>query len=89
MRRTDVSPEALARIRLDEAARVAHLWSKPILADREVAEALGLPYSTWAARKKAGDAPVLFHIGRRLYARTTDVLEYLNGKYKRAAGGAS
>jgi len=74
-----------ARIARDQAQRIAALWSKPVLSDPEIADALGLPYSTWQAIKATKDKPALFNIGRRVYARTDDLRAWLDRK----AGGAA
>jgi hypothetical protein len=77
----DLSPMEQAAIERDEAARIASLWQKPLLAEREIAEACSLPYSTWAALKKRG-GPQMFKLGRRLYAHTAEVKIWLNGLAK-------
>ena len=67
-----------AQIECDQAQRVAALWTKPLLSDVEIAEALGLPLSTWQLTKRAKDAPPLFNLGRRVYARTADLRAWLD-----------
>lgn len=67
-----------AQIERDQAQRVAALWSKPLLSDAEIAEALGLPLSTWQLTKRAKDAPPLFNLGRRVFARTADLRAWLD-----------
>ncbi len=77
-----LTPESLARISRDHAQRIAALWQKPILADAEIAEAIGLPYSSWQALKGKKDIPPLFNLGRRVYANTENVRAWLNSKTK-------
>lgn len=73
-----------ARIDRDRAIRVAALWRKPCLSDKEIPEAIGLAYSSWQALKLTGDTPPLFRIGRRVYARTSDVRAWLDTKAEKA-----
>ena len=56
-----VDETALAR-----AQRIATFWSRPVLTNSEVAEALNLPTSTYAAVKAAGKGPPTFKIGTRI-----------------------
>lgn len=73
-----------ARIDRDRAMRIAALWRKPVLSDKEIPEAVGLASSSWQALKLTGDAPTLFRIGRRVYARTVDVKAWLDRKAENA-----
>lgn len=75
---------ALARIDRDRALRVAALWRKPVLSDREIPEAVGMALSSWQALKLGDDIPRLFSIGRRTYARTADVRAWLDRKAEAA-----
>lgn len=75
-----VTDTEVARIDRDRAMRVAALWRKPVLSDREIPEAIGLAYSSWQGLKLTGDTPRLFRIGRRVYARTEDVRAWISRK---------
>ena len=63
-------------------------WDKPYLADGEIAAAIGIPPSLWAACKRDGDSPPLFQIGRRLFVKTDDLRAWLDGKAARGAPGS-
>lgn len=79
MNKSALATDALrAQIERDQAQRVAALWSKPLLSDPEIAEALGLPLSTWQMLKSTGRTPPLFNLGRRVYARTADLRAWLD-----------
>lgn len=76
------------RIDRDRAVRVAALWRKPVLSDKEIPEAIGLAYSSWQALKLTNDTPRLFKIGRRVYARTADVRAWIDAKANAEAAPA-
>jgi predicted DNA-binding transcriptional regulator AlpA len=86
---TTPTPAEAASIARNQAERIAALWQKPLLSDRECAEALGLPYSTWAGLKKSSraGAPSMFRLGRRLYAHTEEVRAWLAMQSKAGANG--
>lgn len=66
----------IARVQRDRAQRIAALWTCPILPDAEVPVVLNVPTSTWQLRKKSGDAPPIFSIGKRSYVRTAELLAW-------------
>lgn len=55
----------------------AQLFALPVLGDREIAQALGLPRSTWARLKKDPAVPPMFRLGRRKFMRTDALLAYM------------
>jgi hypothetical protein len=63
-----------------QAARIASLWNWPLIPDGQIHEALGIAESQWAAQKRIGDTPPLFTIGRRLFVRSVDLLQWVNDK---------
>ncbi len=70
--------EVDARTAREHAERIAALWLKPCASDREAAEMLGVPYSTWCAQKRRADFPPHFLIGRRHFYRTEDLRAFID-----------
>ncbi|MDA8110235.1 MAG: hypothetical protein M0015_16660 [Betaproteobacteria bacterium] len=68
----------LAEAEAREAERRALLWRAPVLADRDVPDALNLPPSAWNSVKSEGGGPPLFTIGRRVFVRTDDLRAWLD-----------
>ena len=75
-----IAAKANPAITRDRAARAASLWEKPVLSDCEIPEAVGLAFSSWQVLKRKKDCPKLFRIGRRVFAKTSDVLTWLESK---------
>lgn len=70
----------LATADAEQARRAVLLWQKPILADAEIPEAIGIPGTLWETQKSIGDTPKLFMIGRRMFVKTDDLRAWLDAK---------
>jgi predicted DNA-binding transcriptional regulator AlpA len=65
---------------VERAQLLAALWQRPIVSDREAAQMVGLPRSTWAALKRSAGFPAQFSLGRRVFFRVDDLRAWLNSK---------
>lgn len=73
---------------IEQAQRVVLLWQKPVLADAEIPDAIGIPPTLWSTLKAEGDSPPLFTIGRRLFCRTEDLRAWLEVKARDGRPGS-
>lgn len=71
-----------------QAQRRVLLWAAPVIPDGDIADAIGIPPSLWAALKSQGDTPPLFLIGRRLFVRTEDLRAWLDAKARSGKPGS-
>ena len=63
---------------LERKRRLADLIAAPALPLIDVAVFLGLPVSTLDKLRAQGKGPHVFRLGRRLYARQTDLRDWLD-----------
>lgn len=85
--KTNREAALLATTEAERARYVHFLWQKPILANVEIPDAIGIPLSLWATLKAEGDTPPLFTIGRRLFVRTDDLRAWLYAKSAKGKPG--
>lgn len=88
--RCDTNEQALlyAQTDLAQAQRIAAMWAAPVIVDSDIPECLKIPPSLWAEQKRQGDTPPLFLIGRRLFARTSDLRAWLDEKAAQGRPGS-
>ena len=65
---------------VERARLLAALWERPVVSDREAAQMIGLPRSTWAALKRSAGFPAQFSLGRRVFFRVEDLRAWLDAK---------
>ena len=65
---------------VERARLLAALWERHVVSDREAAQMVGLPRSTWAALKRSAGFPRQFSLGRRVFFRVDDLRAWLDAK---------
>ena len=88
-KRSTSTDEVQARIAREHAQRLAALWLRPSVSDREAAAMLGVPYSTWCSQKRCADFPPHFVIGRRYFYRTEDLRGFIDRRVAAPAKAAA
>jgi hypothetical protein len=85
---TNQEAALFATAEAEEARRRVLLWQQHVLADPEIADAIGIPPTLWATLKAEGDGPPLFTIGRRIFCRVEDLRAWLDEKARNGRPGS-